>query len=261
MANKRMFSREILEHDNFTELSHSAIVLYFYLNLAADNEGFVNSKRHVMRLCGCTEKDLQELIAGNWVILFDTGVLVITHWRIHNTLKNDRCNSIYIREKSLLTCVDRVYFLAETLRKQTGNDVETLWNIEERKRKEDEKKRNNEVEHEQEGEGEGEVQEGEIRYLELPDYVFEYAAHENTQADIEACIMQYEMLVGGKVYSNYQKEILNIAKQYGAYTFTSAISLLKENNLDYSLSNIRSICYAAQNGLKQADIVCKTKSR
>lgn len=126
MANKRMFTRELLESDKFLELSHNAKVLYFYLNLAADNEGFVNSKQRVMRLCDCSDTDLQELIKGNWVIPFDTGVLVITHWRMHNTLKNDRCNSIYEREKQLLECINKTYFLVETDWKESGNSLEKI---------------------------------------------------------------------------------------------------------------------------------------
>lgn len=261
MANKRMFSREILEHDNFTRLSHSAMVLYFYLNMAADNEGFVNNKYGVMRSCKCTDSDLQELESGGWIILFDTGVLVITHWRMHNTLKNDRCNSIYEREKSLLKCVNKVYFLAETVRKEIGNTLEENWSREERSRGEAEK-RGKEIEDEYEGEEEGEVQEGKkIVTVKLPNGIFSDIQHVDTKQDKEACIDLYKSLVKSEVYPNYQRKILNIAEKYGAYTFMSAISLLRSENLDYSLSNIESICYAAKNGLSEADVCHKTKSR
>lgn len=261
MAYKRMFNRELLESDKFLELSHNAKVLYFYLNLTADNEGFVNSKQRVMRLCDCSDTDLQELIKGNWIILFDTGVLVITHWRMHNTLKNDRCNSIYEREKSLLTCVNKVYVLAETVRKQTGNTLEENWSREERSRGEAEK-RGKEIEDEYEGEEEGEVQEGKkIVTVKLQNGIFSDIQHVDTKQDKEACIDLYKSLVKSEVYPNYQRKILNIAETYGAYTFMSAISLLRSENLDYSLSNIESICYAAKNGLSEADVCHKIKSR
>ena len=261
MANKRMFTRELLESDKFLELSHNAKVLYFYLNLAADNEGFVNSKQRVMRLCDCSDTDLQELIKGNWVIPFDTGVLVITHWRMHNTLKNDRCNSIYEREKQLLECINKTYFLAETVRKQTGNTLEENWSREERSRGEAEK-RGKEVEDEHEGEKEGEVQEGKKTVtVKLPDSIFEDVQHIDTEQEKVACIDLYKSLVKSEVYPNYQRRILNIAEQYGAYTFMSAISLLKSENLDYSLTNINSICYAAKNGFATAEVCYKSNSR
>ena len=259
MANKRMFTRELLESDKFLELSHNAKVLYFYFNLAADNEGFVNSKQRVMRLCDCSDTDLQELIKGNWVILFDTGVLVITHWRMHNTLKNDRCNSIYEREKQLLECINKTYFLVETDWKESGNNLEKNWSREERKRGEKEQRGK---EDEYEGEEEGEVQEGKnVITVKLPDSIFLDIQHVDTEQDKEACIDLYKSLVKSEVYPNYQRKILNIAEKYGAYTFMGAISLLRSENLDYSLSNIESICYAAKNGLSEADVCHKTKSR
>ena len=268
MANKRMFSREVIEHDDFLELSKGAKVLYFYLNLAADNEGFANNKRRVMRMCDCTENDLQELINGKWVIPFDNGVIVITHWRMHNTLKNDRCNSAYKAEKSCLKCIDNIYYLCEkgapgnileTNWKRNGNKLETLRSIEEEERKKEEEKEEEE-EHEQEGEKEGEVQEGEIKRIELPQTIYEDVM--NGSANMEeanSCIDYYQLLVGGEVYPNYTRDILKIAEQYGAQAFIGAVIMLKEHNLDYSLRNIDAICWAAKNNRQYADIVCKTQ--
>lgn len=284
MANKRMFSREVVEHDDFLELSKGAKVLYFYLNLAADNEGFANNKRRVMRMCDCTENDLQELINGNWVIPFSNGVIVITHWRMHNTLKNDRCNSAYKSEKSCLKCIDNIYYLCEkgaygnlleTKRKHSGNSLETVRSIEEedeeRKRKKEEEY---EEEHEQEGEEEGEVQEGEkktthplvdnydqkIISVELPAEIYEAVEqYDNSDKAVIDCINYYQALVRGPVYSNYQKDIRNIVKACGKDTFISAINFLYQRKLDYSIKNICSICQAAVYGERNAEIVCKTQ--
>lgn len=286
MANKRMFSRDVVEHDDFLELSKGAKVLYFYLNLAADNEGFVNNKRTITRMCDCSENDLQELIDGNWIIPFGTGVLVITHWRIHNTLKNDRCNSAHKAEKSCLKCVENIYYLCEkgapgnileTSWKRSGNKLETNWSIE---KEEEERKRGKEKEeeeeHEQEGEKEGEAMEGEKKInqpsvvdnydiktipVELPVEIYEAATQKYNKADggVNDCILYYQTLVGGKVFPNYQKDIDIIVRQYGAYTFITAISILKAHNLDYSIKNIEAICQAAAYGERYANIVCKTQ--
>lgn len=275
MAKKRMFSSDVVDNDKYMDLPDSAHKLYFFLNLAADNEGFVNNKRAVMRKCNCTEDDLQELIKGDWVIQFETGVLVITHWRMHNTLKNDRCNSAYKAEKSCLKCIDNIYYLCEkgapgnileTNWKRSGNILETNWKNciieeEERKRgKEVEEEKEEEEEHEQEGEKEGEVQEGEIKRIELPQTIYEDVM--NGSANMEeanSCIDYYQLLVGGEVYPNYKRDILKIAEQYGAQAFIGAVIMLKEHNLDYSLRNIDAICWAAKNNRQYADIVCKTQ--
>lgn len=90
VANKRMFSVDVTETDAFLDLSHAAQALYFHLGMRGDDDGFVASPRSTMRAIGCTEKELQELHNSGYIIVFRSGVLVITDWRRNNTLKNDR---------------------------------------------------------------------------------------------------------------------------------------------------------------------------
>lgn len=90
MANRRMFARSITETDAFLDMPPSSRVLYFHLGMNADDDGVVDSPKRVMRACGCTEDDMQTLIAKRYLIPFDTGIVVILHWKQHNQIKKDR---------------------------------------------------------------------------------------------------------------------------------------------------------------------------
>ena len=90
LAERRMFSKKITNSDDFLDMSVSAQNLYFHLNQNADDDGFNGSPRSVMRQCRATDDDMRLLIAKKFVIAFDCGVVVIRHWRIHNTIRKDR---------------------------------------------------------------------------------------------------------------------------------------------------------------------------
>lgn len=91
MAEKRCISREILDSDAFMDLELSTVALYVYLNLNADDDGFVNNSKKIMKMIGATEKDFKALIEKRFVIYFeDEGVSVIKHWWVHNTKRKDR---------------------------------------------------------------------------------------------------------------------------------------------------------------------------
>ena len=85
-----MFSINIVNSDAFLDMPAGAQNLYFHLNMRADDDGFVNSPRMVMRIVGADEKDLALLISKGYLLSFDNGVVVITHWRVHNQLRKDR---------------------------------------------------------------------------------------------------------------------------------------------------------------------------
>lgn len=104
MAQKRMFALSVVESDTFVDMPTSAQALYFHLGMHGDDDGFVDSPKKIMRSVGCNADDLKLLIAKGFIIPFDTGVIVITHWKINNTLRNDRYHeTIYTAEKALLT--------------------------------------------------------------------------------------------------------------------------------------------------------------
>lgn len=98
-----MFSKKIIETDFFLEMSPTAKLLYFYLNMSADDDGFVGNPKTIKLISGATDDDLKILIAKQFIIPFDSGVIVIKDWRIHNYIQKDRYNKTqYLEEKSQL---------------------------------------------------------------------------------------------------------------------------------------------------------------
>ncbi len=90
MAEKRMFTQKIIDSDAFLDMPLSAQALYFHLNMRADDDGFVNNPKKIARLVSASEDDLKLLLVKRFIIGFESGVIVIKHWRMHNTLKLDR---------------------------------------------------------------------------------------------------------------------------------------------------------------------------
>lgn len=90
MAERRCFSNKIVGSDAFLEMPLSTQALYFQLGMAADDDGFVNSPKRLVRYVGASEDDFKLLIAKRFILYFEEGVVVIKHWRMHNSLKNDR---------------------------------------------------------------------------------------------------------------------------------------------------------------------------
>lgn len=85
-----MFAKTIVLSDAFLDMPASARCLYFTLGMLADDDGFVNSPRSIMRQCGATDDDMKLLLAKKFALIFDSGVIVIKHWRINNYLRSDR---------------------------------------------------------------------------------------------------------------------------------------------------------------------------
>lgn len=103
MAQRRMFSKKITDTDSFLDMSLSAQALYFHLNMGADDEGFVDNVKKIQRSIGASNDDLKILIGKGFLIPFESGVVVIRHWRIHNYIQADRFQAtIYQDEKEQL---------------------------------------------------------------------------------------------------------------------------------------------------------------
>lgn len=103
MANKRMFTMKIVDSDAFLDMPLSSQCLYFHLNMRADDDGFIDNPKRIMKVVGASEDDLKLLIAKRFVLAFDNGVIVIKHWRMHNTLSQNRYHQTqYLDEKSML---------------------------------------------------------------------------------------------------------------------------------------------------------------
>ena len=98
-----MFAKTIVLSDAFLDMPLSARCLYFTLGMLADDDGFINSPKSVMRQCGASEDDLRVLLSKKFVLAFESGVIVIKHWRINNYLRNDRYNGTkYVEEMASL---------------------------------------------------------------------------------------------------------------------------------------------------------------
>lgn len=110
MGSHRMFTNAITDSDLFLEMSLSAQALYFHLGLHADDDGFVSSPKRIARSVGCNEDDLKLLVAKGFVICFDSGIVVITHWNLHNSIRKDRRKDTFFKtEKSLLSLENGIY--------------------------------------------------------------------------------------------------------------------------------------------------------
>ncbi len=99
-----MFAKTIIDSYAFLDMPLSTQCLYFHLSMRADDDGFVNNPKKIQKMLGASEDDLKLLMAKSFILLFDTGVIVIKHWRINNYIRNDRYHeTAYQDEKSLLS--------------------------------------------------------------------------------------------------------------------------------------------------------------
>ena len=104
MAERRMFSKTIIDSDAFLDMPLSTQALYFHLSMRADDEGFVGNPRKILRMIGASEDDIRILIMKRFILAFDSGIVVIKHWKIHNYIQNDRFKeTTYLEEKATLT--------------------------------------------------------------------------------------------------------------------------------------------------------------
>ena len=115
MAQKRMFDKTITNSDEFLDMPDSSQNLYFHLSMNADDDGFVNNWKSIMRMTGHKQDDLKVLTAKQFIIPFDSGVIVIRHWRINNYLRNDRyVETKFKDEKSKLSLDDNLVYQLDT---------------------------------------------------------------------------------------------------------------------------------------------------
>lgn len=127
MAERRMFSKTVVDSDAFLDMPLSTQALYFHLSMRADDDGFLNNTKRIQRLIGATDDDLKLLIMKRFVIPFEDGIVVIKHWRMNNYLRKDRyTQTIYQEELAMLSVKeDGSYTLAETSGIPDGNQCVT----------------------------------------------------------------------------------------------------------------------------------------
>lgn len=127
MAERRMFAKSIIDSDFFLDMPPSTQCLYFHLSMRADDDGFVNSPRKIQRMIGASEDDFRLLVAKRFLIPFDTGVVVIRHWRIHNYIQKDRYKETMYQEERAMLSQDQngVYNLIDTTCIRNVSNLET----------------------------------------------------------------------------------------------------------------------------------------
>ena len=127
MAERRMFAKTIIDSDMFLDMPLSTQSLYFHLSMRADDDGFINNPKKIQRMIGASDDDLKVLVMKRFILPFDSGVVVIKHWRMHNYIRNDRYKeTVYQDEKSqLLLKENGSYTELTTIGIPGGNQVET----------------------------------------------------------------------------------------------------------------------------------------
>lgn len=101
MAERRMFAKTIIDSDAFLEMPLSTQCLYFHLNMRADDEGFVNNPKKIARMINASTDDLKILLAKSFILEFESGVIVIKHWKLNNYIRGDRYHpTVYVEEKA-----------------------------------------------------------------------------------------------------------------------------------------------------------------
>lgn len=96
-----MFAKTIIDSDLFLDMPSSTQCLYFHLSMRADDDGFINNPRKIQRMVGSGDDDLKLLIAKNFIIPFESGVVVIKHWKIHNYIQKDRYKETLYKDEKL----------------------------------------------------------------------------------------------------------------------------------------------------------------
>ena len=128
MAERRMFAKTIIDSDAFLDMPLSAQALYFHLSMRADDDGFVNNPKKVQRMVGASDDDCKLLVMKRFILTFESGIIVIKHWKIHNYIQKDRYKeTVYLQEKSTLALNENKAY-TECI--QNGYNLDTQVSIE-----------------------------------------------------------------------------------------------------------------------------------
>ena len=127
MAERRMMSKSIIKSDTFLDMPATTQNLYFHMLLDADDDGFINAPKSIMRMIGAKEDDMKVLVAKQFVIPFESGVVVIKDWKIHNYIQNDRYKPSTLPERNLLNIQkDKTYTLKGDVSKVDTECIQTV---------------------------------------------------------------------------------------------------------------------------------------
>lgn len=127
MAERRMMSKSIIKSDTFLDMPATTQNLYFHMLLDADDDGFINAPKSIMRMIGAKDDDMKVLSAKQFVIPFESGVVVIKDWKIHNYIQNDRYKPSTLPERDLLNIQkDKTYTLKDDVSRMDTECIQTV---------------------------------------------------------------------------------------------------------------------------------------
>lgn len=127
MAERRMMSKSIIKSDTFLDMPATTQNLYFHMLLDADDDGFINAQKSIMRMIGAKDDDMKVLTAKQFVIPFESGVVVIKDWKIHNYIQNDRYKPSTLPERNLLNVQkDKTYTLKSDVSSMDTKCIQTV---------------------------------------------------------------------------------------------------------------------------------------
>lgn len=143
MAERRMFAKTIIDSDAFLDMPLSTQALYFHLSMRADDDGFINNSKKIQRMIGASDDDFKVLLAKRFLIPFESGIVVIKHWRIHNYIQKDRYkptnyqdemaqlavkenNAYTLTNGTDTTCIQDVSKLETQVRLELGKDNKNI---------------------------------------------------------------------------------------------------------------------------------------
>lgn len=127
MAERRMMSKSIIKSDTFIDMPATTQNLYFHMLIDADDDGFINAPKSIMRMIGAKDDDMKVLAAKQFVIPFESGVVVIKDWKIHNYIQNDRYKPSTLPERDLLNIQkDKTYTLKSDVSRMDTECIQTV---------------------------------------------------------------------------------------------------------------------------------------
>lgn len=122
MAERRMFAKTIIDSDEFLDMPLSTQTLYFHLSMRADDDGFINNPKKIMRMIGANQNEMDLLLFKHFILKFNSGVIVIKHWKLHNYIQKDRYKeTVYLEEKALLSVKNNNVYTMDTECIQIGD--------------------------------------------------------------------------------------------------------------------------------------------
>ena len=227
MAERRMFAKTIIDSDAFLDMPLSTQALYFHLSMRADDDGFINSPKKVQRMVGCGDDDLKLLIAKNFLIPFESGVVVIKHWKIHNYIRNDRYKpTVYKEEKSQLFLKDNnAYTLDKTL--GIPSDNQAVYQMETQVRDRIELGKDSIVEDNSKKERNS--------YKQI---INEYTTDEETEKAIFEFIQFFQAKQGCYILDKQLRQFLDNCESYGLLFDGGVRSCISNDGISYALMEI-----------------------